>query len=98
MAFKPNYGRDRGRHVLGAMKKCERETRKLRCAKPSAPKSSRRRMKPILDWTKSKAAEYDDGPGLPSDSHSDTDHNPADKPANIQVTTSAPVSRSFNAR
>ena len=55
MAFKPNYGRDRGRHVLGAMKKCERETRKLRCAKPSAPKSSRRRMKPILDWTKSKA-------------------------------------------
>ena len=51
----------RGRHVLGARKKNERETRKLRCAKPSAPKSSRRRMKPILDRTKSKAEAY--GPG-----------------------------------
>ena len=41
--------------MLGARKKSQRETRKLRCAKPSAPKSSRRRMKPILDRTKSKA-------------------------------------------
>src|SRR6516225_8445643 len=49
---------ERGRHVLGARKKSERETRKLRCAKPSAPKSSRRRMKPILDRTKSKAEAY----------------------------------------
>ena len=44
--------------MLGARKKRERETRKLRCAKPSAPKSSRRRMKPILHWTKSKAEAY----------------------------------------
>ena len=42
-------------------KKNERETRKLRCAKPSAPKSSRQRMKPILDWTKSKAEAYTPG-------------------------------------
>jgi hypothetical protein len=49
---------ERGRHVLGARKKSERETKKLRCAKPSAPKSSRRRMKPILDRTKSKAEAY----------------------------------------
>ena len=41
--------------------KNERETRKLRCAKPSAPKSSRQRMKPILDWTKSKAEAYAPG-------------------------------------
>src|SRR5215831_19181616 len=52
---------ERGRHVLGARKKSERETRKLRCAKPSAPKSSRRRMKPILDRTKSKAEAYAPG-------------------------------------
>jgi hypothetical protein len=44
--------------VLGARRKSEGETRKLRCAKPSAPKSSRRRMKPILDRTKSKAEAY----------------------------------------
>src|SRR6516165_9744719 len=49
---------ERGRHVLGARKKSERETRKLRCAKPSAPKSSRRRMKPLLDRTKSKADQH----------------------------------------
>ena len=47
--------------MLGARKKSERETRKLRCAKPSAPKSSRRRMKPILDRTKSKAEAYAPG-------------------------------------
>jgi hypothetical protein len=47
--------------VLGARKKSERETRKLRCAKPSAPKASRRRMKPILDRTKSKAEAYAPG-------------------------------------
>src|SRR6516165_10393524 len=52
---------ERGRHVLGARKKSERETRKLRCAKPSAPKSSRGRMKPILDWTKSNAEAYAPG-------------------------------------
>jgi hypothetical protein len=46
---------ERGRHVLGARRKSERETRKLGCAKPSAPKPRRRRMKPILNWTKSKA-------------------------------------------
>jgi len=46
--------------VLGARKKSERETRKLRCAKPSAPKSSRRRMKPILE-RKSKAEAYAPG-------------------------------------
>src|SRR5215472_9592476 len=39
---------ERGRHVLGARRNSERETRKPRCAKPSAPKRSRRRMKPIL--------------------------------------------------
>jgi hypothetical protein len=38
--------------VLGARRKSERETRKLRCAKPSATKPSRRRIKPILNWTK----------------------------------------------
>ena len=47
--------------MLGARKKSESETRKLRCAKPSAPKSSRRRMKPILDRTKSKAEAYAPG-------------------------------------
>src|SRR5215469_13745986 len=46
---------ERGRHVLGARRKNERETKKPRCAKPSAPKRSRRRMKPILHWKKSKA-------------------------------------------
>jgi hypothetical protein len=46
---------ERGRHVLGARRKSERETRKPRCAKPSAPKQSRRRMKPILHRKKSKA-------------------------------------------
>src|SRR5690348_11932553 len=46
---------ERGRHVLGARRKSERETRKPRCAKPSALKRSRRRMKPILHWEKSKA-------------------------------------------
>ena len=44
--------------MLRAKKKSERETRKLRCAKPRALKSSRRRMKPILSWTKSKAEAY----------------------------------------
>jgi len=52
---------ERGRHVLGARRKSERETRKLRCAKPSAPKPSRRRMKPTLNWTKSKAEAYAPG-------------------------------------
>src|SRR6516162_8746435 len=52
---------EQGRHVLGARKKSERETRKLRCAKPSAPKLSRRRMKPILYRTKSKAKAYAPG-------------------------------------
>ena len=52
---------ERGRHVLGARRKSERKTRKLRCAKPSAPKPSRRRMKPILDWMKSKAEAYAPG-------------------------------------
>jgi hypothetical protein len=52
---------ERGRHVLGARRKSESKTRKLRCAKPSAPKPSRRRMKPILDWTKSKAEAYAPG-------------------------------------
>jgi hypothetical protein len=46
---------ERGRYVLGARRKSERETRKLRCAKPSAPKPRRRRMKPTLNWSKSKA-------------------------------------------
>src|SRR5689334_13311551 len=46
---------ERGQHVLGARRKSERKTRKPRCAKPSAPKRSRRRMKPILHWKKSKA-------------------------------------------
>src|SRR5262249_34943081 len=46
---------ERGRHVLGARRKSERETKKPRCAKPSAPKRSRRRMEPILHWRKSKA-------------------------------------------
>src|SRR5262249_15839594 len=46
---------ERGRHVLAARRNSERETRKPRCAKPSAPKRSRRRMKPILHWKKSKA-------------------------------------------
>ena len=40
---------ERGRYVLGARRKSEREMRKLRCAKPSALKPRRRRMKPILD-------------------------------------------------
>src|SRR5262249_46718227 len=47
--------RERGRHALGARRKSERETRKPRCAKPSTPKRSRRRMKPILHRKKSKA-------------------------------------------
>ena len=51
MAFKPNYGRDRADRARAARarseEKSERETRKLRCAKPSAPKLSRRLMKPI---------------------------------------------------
>jgi hypothetical protein len=67
MAFKPNYGRDRverGRHVLGARRKSEREMRKLRCAKPSAPKPSRRRMKPTLNWTKSKVESYAPGAAI----------------------------------
>src|SRR6516165_7214362 len=46
---------ERGRHVLGARRNSERETRKPRCAKPGAPKRSRRRMKPILHLKKSKA-------------------------------------------
>ena len=49
---------ERGRHVPGVKKKSEKETRKPRCAKPSTPKSRRRRMKPILDRTKSKAEAY----------------------------------------
>jgi hypothetical protein len=49
---------ERGRHALGARKKSERETRKPRCAKPSTPKLGRRRMKPVLDWTKSKAEAH----------------------------------------
>ena len=46
---------ERGRHVLGARRNSERETRKPRCAKRSAPKRSRQRMKPILHWKKNKA-------------------------------------------
>ncbi len=44
--------------MLGAMRKSERKTRELRCAKPSAPKPSRRRMKPILHWRKSKVEAW----------------------------------------
>jgi hypothetical protein len=43
------------RHALGARRKSKRRTRELRCANPSAPKSNRRRMKPILHWRKGKA-------------------------------------------
>jgi len=45
--------------VLGARRKSKSETRKLRCAKPSAPKPSRRRMKPILDWTADAARDLE---------------------------------------
>ena len=65
MAFKPNYGRDRAERARAARarseKKSERETRKLRCAKPSAPELIRRRMKPVLDRTKSRAKAYAPG-------------------------------------
>jgi len=46
---------ERGQHVLGTRRNNERRTGKLRCAKPSAPKSRRRRMKPLLHRRKSKA-------------------------------------------
>src|SRR6516165_1287915 len=46
---------ERGQHVLGTRRNNERRTGKLRCAKPSAPKSGRRRMKPLLHRRKSKA-------------------------------------------
>jgi hypothetical protein len=60
MALKPNYGRDRGErarpaHVFGARRKSERRTRRLRYAKPNAPKPSCRPVKPPL--RKSKADE-----------------------------------------
>jgi cold shock protein len=44
---------ERGQHVLGARRKSERRTRKLRYAKPSAPKPRRRQTNPPL--RKSKA-------------------------------------------
>lgn len=46
---------ERGRRALGARRNSERRTRKLRSAKPSTLKPSRRRMKPILHRRKSKA-------------------------------------------
>jgi hypothetical protein len=51
---------ERGRHVLGARRKSERRTRKLRYAKPNAPKPSCRPVNPPL--RKSKADELRQDP------------------------------------
>ena len=65
MAFKPNYGRDRAERARAARARSEEKKRKkdekTALRKAQRPKPSRRRMKPILDWTKSKAEAYAPG-------------------------------------